>query len=84
MATGEQPTFAELMADAQRTMLALDELSGRDGSRATAAAVGAGMRVYSQLRDFRQAVRRTPMETSLLQAALDLLRARLRFFGEAV
>lgn len=84
MATGEEPSFVELMADAQRTMLTLDGLSGRDGSRANGAAVSAGMRVYAQLQDFQRTVRMTPVETSLLQAALDLLRARLRFFGEAV
>jgi hypothetical protein len=84
MATGEEPSFAELMADAQRTMFTLDDLSGRDGSRATAAAVSAGMLVYSRIKDYRQMVRMTPVEMSLLQPALDMLRARLRFFGEPV
>jgi predicted RNA-binding Zn ribbon-like protein len=84
MTNGEERTFGELMAAASRAMRALDDLSKRDGSRASAAAVSAGMAVYSQLLEYRRTVRMTPLETSLLQSALDLLRARLRFFGESV
>jgi hypothetical protein len=46
--------------------------------------VNDGRRVYSELLDYRENVRMSGAEASLLQMALDLLRARLRFFGEPV
>lgn len=81
---GERSKVADLMADAHRVMLALDEFTRRDGSKAMNVAVGDGMRVYSLLIDYRQSERMSVAESSLLQTAIDLVRARLRFFGEVV
>jgi hypothetical protein len=81
---GDRTTFAELMADAQRVMTALDGVMTRDSAKATSAAVRDGMRLYSLFVEFRGTVRMSQEENCLLQEKLDLLRARLRFFGEAV
>jgi len=67
-----------------RAMLVLDNFPRRDGSRAMTVAVRDGMRVYSVLIDYRQTERMSGAEASLLQTAIDLLRARLRFFGEVI
>lgn len=83
MLTDDQAKFAELMSDAQRAAIELDGIS-RDGSKEMARVVRAGLRVYSRLLDFRQTVRMDVVQTDLLQTALDLLWARLRFFGEPV
>jgi hypothetical protein len=81
---GDRPRFDGLMVDAHRAMLALDNVTFGGASRATAAAVRDGLRVYSQLVDYRQTERMSAAESSQLQNALDLIRSRLRFFGEAV
>jgi hypothetical protein len=81
---GERSTVADLIADAHRAMLALDDFTRRDGSKAMNVAVRDGMRVYSLLIDYRQSERMSVAESSLLQSAIDMLRARLRFFGEVV
>jgi hypothetical protein len=57
---------------------------GRVDSKAYSVAVSAGTRIYSQIQDYQRTVRMTPVGASLLRSALDLLRARLRFFGRAV
>ena len=78
-----QPEFANLMADAHRAMLALDDVTKRDGAKATAAAVNNSQRIYLQLLDYQRTASMTKAEANTLQTALDILRARLRFFGEA-
>jgi hypothetical protein len=83
--TGGQPTFDDLIADAHLCIAALDEFAMRDGGKAAArAAVTNGKRMYTRLLDYRGTVRMSAEENCLLQTTLDLLRARLRFFGEAV
>lgn len=84
LTTSELSPFVAAMADAHRVMLVLDSHTRFDGSENTARPVDDGVRVYEQLCDYRQTVKMTLMETALLQTALDLLRARLQFFGEAV
>jgi hypothetical protein len=64
--------------------VALDDYLRRDGSKATAQAVEKASRIYSRLREYRGVVKMTQAENVLLQNALDMLRARLRFFGESV
>jgi len=81
---GDRPEFADLMADAHRALLALDNVTVRGGSKATATAVREGLRVYSQLIDYRQTERMSAAESSQLQNSVEFLGARLRFFGEAV
>jgi hypothetical protein len=80
----DQSKVADLMADAHRAMFALDDFTRRDGSRAMTVAVKDGLRVYSLLIDYRQAERMSAAESSLIQNAIDVLRARLRFFGEVL
>jgi hypothetical protein len=82
--TSDQSNFADLMADAHRCVIALDALMARDGAKAAAQAVRDGESVYARLLEYQKTVRMTVVESALLQTALDLLRARLRFFGEAV
>lgn len=79
-----QPAFDDLMVDAQRTALSLDGKVKRDGSKETAIAVTEALRVYLALNEYRHGVRMTVAQTALLQEAMDILRARLRFFGEPV
>jgi hypothetical protein len=82
--TRDQRQFADLMADAYRALFALNNVTARGGSRATATAVTDGVRVYSRLVDYRQTERMSTAESSQLQNVLDLIRSSLRFFGEAV
>ena len=89
MAPGAVPqrgkaNFADLMTDAHGAMLALDNVRVGGGSRAAAAFVRGGLRVYSQLHYYRQTERMRVAETSVLQTAMNLIRSRLQFFGEAV
>jgi|HubBroStandDraft_4_1064222.scaffolds.fasta_scaffold359782_2 hypothetical protein len=81
---GERSKVVDLIADAHRVILALDDFAGRDGSLEIAIAVRNGLRVYAQLIDYRHTERMSADESSLLQSAIDLLRARLRFLGEVV
>jgi hypothetical protein len=81
---GDRHGFDVLMVDAHRAMLTLDNVMVGGASRAIVAAVRDGLRVYSQLVDYRQTERMSAAESSQLQNALDLIRSRLRFFGEAV
>ncbi len=76
--------FPVLMTEANRAMVALDDITMRDGSKATAATVRDGLRVYSELLNYRETVRMNMADISLLQTALDMLRSRLRFFGQVV
>jgi predicted regulator of Ras-like GTPase activity (Roadblock/LC7/MglB family) len=80
----ERSKVADLMTDAHRAVLGLDDFTRRDGSKAMTIAIKDGMRVYSMLTDHRQTERMSAAESSLIQTAIDLLRARLRFFGEVV
>lgn len=75
---------ASLMIDAHGAMLALDNVTMGSGSRATAAFVRGGLRVYSRILDYQTTRPMAAPETSLLQTTVNLLRARLRFLGEAV
>lgn len=79
-----QPDFASLMADAHRAAMSLDGMVSRDGSKETAKAVTEALRVYSALSGYRHTVRMTVAQTAALQNAMDVLRARLRFFGESL
>ena len=79
-----QSKVAALMAEAHRAMLALDDFARRDGSSAMTFAVRQGMRVYALLIDYRQSERMSAAESSLIQNAIDLLRAKLRSLGEIV
>ena len=77
-------SFADLILEAQQATVTLDALTKNDGAKATAAAVGDGRLVYALLLRYRETARMTISEMDLLQHALDMLRARLRFFGEPV
>jgi hypothetical protein len=81
---GDRPDFAELMIEAHRATVALDGVTRWDGAKATAAALRDGNRVHSELLNYRATVKMTMTENSMLQNALDLIRARLRFFEESV
>jgi hypothetical protein len=81
---GGDPEFANLMAQAHRVSVALDGFAKRDGSEATSAAVSKGKRVYSEIMDYQRTAGLTMIEARVLQSTVDLLRARLRFFREAV
>jgi hypothetical protein len=74
--------FDALIARAQHALIALDGLTQRDGSKATAAAMNLGNSVQSELLDYQRTVWMTKEESALLANALDLVRARLKFFGE--
>jgi len=80
----DRPKFDDLMADAHRALLTLDNIAMRGGSKARAIAIRDGLRVYSRLIEFRLTERMDAAESSHLQSAVDFLRARLRFFGEAI
>jgi hypothetical protein len=82
--TGDRPDLSELMADAHRVMLMLDDVTVRGSPRALAVAVSDGKRVFAQMRDYRGIERMSERENVLLQAAIDFLRSRLRSFGEQV
>lgn len=81
---GDRPDLAGLMIEAHRVAVALDGVTTRDGLKAKAAALRDGSRVHSELLDYRATIKMTMTENSMLQNALDLIRARLRFFGESV
>jgi hypothetical protein len=72
------------MIEAHRVAVALDGVTTRDGLKAKAAALRDGRRVHSELLDYRATIKMTMTENSMLQNALELIRARLRFFGESV
>jgi hypothetical protein len=80
----DQPHFNNLLSDAHRATVALDGATRRDGPEAITAAVSNGKRIHSQLLDYRRTARLTKPEFAALQHSLDLLRARLKFFGECV
>jgi hypothetical protein len=82
---GENHTnFVELMMAAHGAAMALDDVTRQDSSQAKAPALDNGKRAYSQLLDYQQTASMTAIENVAVQTAMDMLRARLRFFGEAV
>jgi hypothetical protein len=80
----ELPDFVELMMDAHRAAMALDDVMKGDRPKAMAAAVNNGKHIFSRLLVYQQTAWMTAAENATVQTALDLLRARLRFLGEAV
>jgi hypothetical protein len=81
---GDFPDFNQLIIEAHRVTAALDDLTLRNGSKATVAAVGDGRRTYRRLLDYQRTARMTRHEAHALDEATDMLRARLKFFGESV
>jgi isocitrate/isopropylmalate dehydrogenase len=79
----ELTKFADLIAEADRAVMMLDEFTMHDSAKAIARAVRDGKSVYAGLLEHRNTIRMTDAESAQFQEALDLLRARLRFFGEA-
>jgi hypothetical protein len=80
----DQPHFGKLMARARLVLFALDGRTDRDGSKDTAAAVDNGRRLYADLLDYQRTELMTEKESDALDNALDLIRSRLKFFGEPV
>ena len=81
--TRDQSNLADLMDDAYRALLALDDVAKRDSAKTTAAAVNNGRRVYSGLLDYQRTTWMSKAEADALQTTADLLRSRLRSLGEA-
>jgi len=81
--TRDDPNFDDLMVDAHRALLALDGVTKRDSAKAVTAAVNNGQQIYSQLLVYQRTAWMTKAEANALQTTVDLLRARLRFFGVA-
>jgi hypothetical protein len=80
---GEQPHFNGLMIEAHRATVALDGVMRKDG-RAFTAAVNNGKLIHAQLLEYQKTAWMTKPEVAAVQQALDLLEARLKFFGEPV
>jgi hypothetical protein len=80
----ELAKFTDLMAEARRAGMVLDAFTMRDSAKAIARAVRDGRSVYAWLLEHQKTVRMTGAESAMLQTAVELLRARLRFFGERV
>jgi hypothetical protein len=78
---GDQPHFDDLIIDAHRATIALDVVTKKDGPRVLAAAVNNGKHVRARLLEYQRTARMTMPESAALQNALDLLHARLKFFG---
>lgn len=75
------PIFADLMSDAYRVILALDAVTPRDG--AAGMALTEARRVYASLYDYQRTAWLTKREADAVQNALDVIQARLKFFGES-
>ncbi|MGC2618368.1 MAG: hypothetical protein WA414_04950 [Acidobacteriaceae bacterium] len=82
--TGGPYEFNELMMAAHRVIVALDGMTRRDGSGAASGPVGQGKHVYKQLLAYRFTDRMTRPEAHALDSAVDLLKTRLKFFGESL
>ena len=82
--SGESLVFKDMIFEARRVTVELDDVTQRDGHQATTAPVNRGKRVYVQLFEYRRTSRMTPQEAHALQEALDQLQARLKFFGQSV
>jgi hypothetical protein len=76
--------FADLMAEVLRVTVAVDGLTQRDGSKATAAVVSEAKGLYAKPLECQKTEWLTATEANALQNSLDSLRARLTFFGEPV
>jgi hypothetical protein len=81
---GDQPHFNDLMIEAHRVTFALDGVTKQDGPKALAVAVSNGRSIHAQLLDYQRTARMTKPESATLQNAIDLLQARLKFFGQSV
>ena len=73
--------FADLLADAYRAAVALDDEMAHDAGSARSAAVSEALRVYSQLLDYRKAERMTVAQACTLETASEVIRAQLRHLG---
>ena len=81
----QEPTkFADLMADAYRAVMVLDDVTSRDSAKAISRTLRDGRSVYAGLLAHQNTVRMTGAESALFQTAVDLIKARLKFLGEAV
>lgn len=77
-------SFNDLIAEAQRSATALDGLSKRDAAKDKAGPIGRAKIVYGRLLEHQSVVPMTRTEATALQGMIDLIRARLHFFGEPV
>lgn len=74
----------KLLASAHWAVSALDLAASRDRFKIDGALVGRAREAAALLVEYRNANRLTTAQAGALQNALDLLRARLRFFNERV
>jgi hypothetical protein len=81
---GDQTHFNGLLIEAHRATVALDGVAKKDGARAFAEAVNNGKRIHALLLEYQKTAWMTKPEAAAVQHALDLLEARLKFFGESV
>lgn len=78
---GDTLKFGDLMADAHRVILALDAVTPRDGSRS--AVIIDARRLYALLLEYLGTTLLSPSEANAVQNALDVIHARMKFFGES-
>jgi hypothetical protein len=81
---GDQPEFNDLMIEAQRAGNALEDATINGSFASVLKIVIQGKLVCTRLLEYQRTTRMTKAEASTLQTALDLLRSRLKFFGENV
>jgi hypothetical protein len=77
-------SFSDLIADARRAVVGVDRFTKRDGAKETAAAINKARYFYGKLLEHQFTASMTQAEASALQEVVDLLKARLKFFGEPV
>jgi hypothetical protein len=78
----DQSGFNDLMIEAQCAGIALDDATTNGSFATVLKTVNQGKLVYTRLLEYQRTIRMTKAEASALQTALDLLRSRLKFFGE--
>lgn len=71
------------MIEANWLLLSLDSLESRQEAQAFGLMMRDALRVYADLEEVRKTQPLTDAESIRLQIALDRIRARLRFFGQA-
>jgi hypothetical protein len=84
MADDDRIAFQNRMHEVKRALLALDEVSNRDTLASVVKAVARGKIAYTHLQRHQNSVKMTAEEAHQLETAMDVLQARLNFFGEKV
>jgi hypothetical protein len=82
--TDNRAAFRDRILDAHRAIVALESIEAGEKAVAISLVLAEGTRAHRQLVQLRDSSNLMPSDAAFLQVAVDLLQAKLKFFGTSV